>query len=190
MNRKFLPPRAAAALLLVLPAGCVAFDKTPLDAEAPPPPAPPCQLSAFWDTRIHFTPDPTHNGAQTPTLAGRVYLWGPQMDIPLTGDGSLSVVAYDGSAPNAPDAVPLEAWQFDPDTLHRLLKKDVVGWGYTLPLPWPDLPPTLTRVRMRVCYQASKGGAPLYSDSAPVALDNALATPAGPVVTQSAKPRS
>ena len=191
MNRMFRAPRlGAVAPLMVLLAGCVALDKNPDCPEAPPAAGSPCQVASFWDTRIHLTSDPTRNGAQTPTLAGRVYLWGPQMDLPVTGDGSLAVVAYDGSAPIGPNAVPLQAWQFDPVTLHRLLRKDMVGWGYTLPLVWPDLPPTLMRVQLRVCYQPANG-TPLYSDSPPIAIEFPTTAPlGGPVVTQSAKPRS
>jgi len=189
MNRKFLTPRLAAAVLVVLPAGCVALDKNPLAADGPPAPGTPCQVASFWDTKVHLTPDPTHNGAATPTLAGRVYLEGPEIGIPMTGDGALAVVVYDGSTPITPDAVPLQAWQFDPVTLHRLLKKDVVGWGYTLPLVWPDLPRNLARVQLRVCYQPAKG-TPIYSDSPPMPVEFPGAAPAGPVFMESAKPRS
>ena len=77
----------------------------------------------------------------------------------MTGDGKLQVEVYDGTARPGAAVAPLEVWQFDPDTMQRLLKRDFVGWGYTIPLVWPDLSPTVRSVRVKVCYQPSKRGA-------------------------------
>jgi hypothetical protein len=189
MNRMFAGRLTIAAPFLVLLGGCVSLDTNACGPEAPPPPGVPCQIATTWERRVQFTADPTHAGAQIPALGGRLYLFGPEIKYPMTGDGSLAVLAYDGATPPGPDAVPLQAWQFDPVTLHRLLKRDAIGWGYTLPLVWPDLPPTLARVRLKVCYQPAKG-TPLYSESEPMTLENPVIEAAGPVVTQSAKPRT
>ena len=72
--------------------------------------------------------------------------------------------------------------------MQRLLKRDFVGWGYTIPLVWPDLSPTVRSVRVKVCYQPSKG-APLYSEGEPMTIEFPGPNGPGPVYTQSAKPR-
>ena len=188
MNRMFAGRRTGLVVpLLVLLGGCVGVDTNPLDCDGPPAPGAPCQVSALWDHQIHFTADPTHGGAQIPALGGRIYLWGPEIKYPMTGDGALTVLAYDGAAPPGPDAVPLQAWQFDPATLHRLLKRDFLGWGYTVPLVWPDLPPALRSVRVKVCYQPANG-TPLYSEGEAMTIEFPAPTQPGPVYTQSAKP--
>ena len=70
----------------------------------------PCQVVAAWNPGVVFTPDPVHDGAQTAGLVGRIYLFGPEIGCPLTGDGSLMVDLYDdtagpaGSAAHPPDA--------------------------------------------------------------------------------------
>ena len=169
MNRKFLTRRAAlAAPLLLLLGGCVGMDENPMNCDGPPPPGKPCQITAAWDHDVHFTADPVHGGNQITALAGRVYLFGPEIKYPMMGDGSLAVLAFDGKAPA--DAPPLQVWQFDPATLCRLAKRDMVGWGYTLPLVWPDLPHSLCSVRLKVCYQPPKGS-PLYCEGAPMTLE-------------------
>ena len=72
--------------------------------------------------------------------------------------------------------------------MQRLLKRDFVGWGYTIPLVWPDLPPTVRSVRVKVCYQPAKGS-PLYSEGESMTIEFPAPTRPGPVYTQSAKPR-
>jgi hypothetical protein len=111
-------------------------------------------------------------------LTGRLYLFGPQIDYPLAGDGSLIVELYAASPPAQPSptsaAQPsspppaelqrLERWELDKATLHKLLRKDPIGWGYTLFLPWGSYRSDLTQVKLRVCYQPQRG-TPLYADS-------------------------
>ena len=189
MNRMFAGRRTGiVAPLLVLLGGCVGMDVNPPGCDGPPAPGTPCQVTAIWDHQIHFTADPTHGGAQIPALGGRVYLFGPEIKYPMTGDGKLQVEVYDGTAPPGAAVAPLEVWQFDPDTMQRLLKRDFVGWGYTIPLVWPDLSPTVRSVRVKVCYQPSKS-APLYSEGESMTIEFPGPNGPGPVYTQSAKPR-
>jgi hypothetical protein len=185
MNRHMVARRMAlVAPLLALMGGCVGLETNSL-CSCPPPTEAPCRVVAFWESDVYYPPDPVHGGAESPTLAGRVYLFGPEIKYPMPGDGTLTVAAYDCAVTPGPDVKPLNAWTFDANTLHRLLKKDVFGWGYTIPLPWPGLPANLTHVQIKVCYEPAKG-TPLYSESSVVALNVPGATP---VVTTSAKPR-
>ncbi|HVS34380.1 MAG TPA: hypothetical protein VMS17_02295 [Gemmataceae bacterium] len=188
MNRMFAGRRTIlVAPLLVLLGGCVGMDVNPLCGDGPPAPGTPCQVTAIWDHTVHFTADPVHGGTQNPALGGRVYLFGPEIKYPMTGDGSMTVLVYDGSVRPGPNVAPLQIWQFDPATLHRLLKHDWLGWGYTLPLVWPDLPHDLQSVRIKVCYQPAKG-TPLYTEGDPMAIEFPGSEADGRVYSTSAKP--
>lgn len=65
----------------------------------------------------------------------------------------------------------LEQWRFDPQTLKRLLKKDMIGQGYTLFLPWGTYRPDVRRVRVNVRYEVD-GAMPVYANGEPVHLDH------------------
>ena len=105
-----------------------------------------------------------------PGLVGRIYLFGPDVGAPLVGDGSLVADLYDDTAGPAPKgARPLEEWQFDRQTLKRLQRRDAIGWGYTVFLPWATCKPEITRVHLKVRYVPSKG-TPLYAASSPMTL--------------------
>lgn len=178
-------PRLAAGglvLALLLSAGC-----TPLESFVDPGDAPPTgavyQVVATWNPEVVFAPDPVHGGRPTPGLAGRVYLFGPEIDFPLDGDGSLVVDLYNegGDKPAM-----LEEWRIDHDTLHRLLRKDMIGWGYTVFLPWGTYRPDIQRVRLRACYHPAKG-TPLFADNGAMTLHGSNG-PAGAPVAANAPP--
>src|SRR5437764_1853 len=110
-------------------------------------------------------PDTIHGGALVPVLVGRIYLFGQTMATPLEGDGAVSVELFNPAeiVPPGTEGTPeggprrLERWTFDPVMLQKLRRKDMIGWGYNLALPWGTYRPELTRLQMRVCYQPAKG---------------------------------
>jgi hypothetical protein len=161
----------AALVLLGQGAGCATFDLLPNRDE--PPTGVVHQVTVEWINQVIFTPDPVHGGAPTPGLAARLRLYGPELGFPFAGDGSLVVDLFE-EAPGGKDGKPVqrERWNIDKDTLHRLLKKDFIGWGYTLFLPWSTYRPEVTQVRLRVCYQPAKG-APIYAQDSSVSLTSA-----------------
>jgi hypothetical protein len=128
------------------------------------------QAAAVWQPYVLFAADPTHEGATTPGLAGRLYLFGSQADLPIVTPGKAQVRLYpDPPSPGAPD-VPLEVWQLDPDTLKAKLQHDPIGWGYSLLLPWSTYRPELTHVRLTVRFEPAKGGAPLFAQETHLSL--------------------
>jgi hypothetical protein len=151
--------------LLALSGGCVLLDSDKSESLKPPPPGDAFQVIATWQNHVQFTPDPTRAGEPGPGLAGRLYLFGKQIDFPLTGKGQLVVDLFDESSG---EAVLQEEWRIDPITLDRLLRKDVLGWGYTLFLPWKNYRPDICKIRMRCRYEPDKG-APLFCET-PVTL--------------------
>jgi len=155
-----------------LSTGCVTTDvtqsasaeKKPLTAAVKEQPAP-SQLVVRWHNEVMHSPDPVHGGALVPVLVGRIYLFGQTMATPLEGDGAVSVELFNPAevVPPGTEGTPeggprrLERWTFDPVQLQKLRRKDMIGWGYNLPLPWGTYRPELTRLQMRVCYQPAKG---------------------------------
>ncbi len=134
------------------------------------PSASPCEVVVAWNPEVIFRPDPANRGAPSPGLGGRMYLFGEGSDCPLTGDGCVVVDLYDKTPLACSNtSVPLEEWRFDRATLKRLLRRDAVGWGYTLFLPWGTYKPDIKEVELRLRYDPVKG-TPLYAESSPVVL--------------------
>ena len=121
---------------------------------------------ATWRPDVYYAADPAHGGVERPTLFGRVYLFGPELGFPMTGDGKLVVDLYEGAVPHGATGTPLEEWRFDPATLKGLLKRDMIGWGYTIPLPWSTYRADVTTVVLKARYEPTKG-APLFAEGRP-----------------------
>ncbi len=162
-------PRAALlgslTVVAALSGGCVTL-KSFCGLE-PPPVGIPCRIAVTWKNCLMNTQDPVNGGADLRGLAGRVYLFANECDLPVSGDGQVIVDLYDERpiAAGGP-AVALERWVLSKDILKQLLRKDAIGWGYTLFLPWvKTYRPDLTQLHMRVCY-VREDKTPLYaSDS-------------------------
>lgn len=123
-----------------------------------PGPAPVHQAVTNWANQMIVTSDVVHQGAPLPGIVGRLYLVGPDQARFVKGDGKVIVDLYDVGQPG-PDGKPkmLQRWEYDKSTLDRLFRKDWLGWGYTLFLPWPDYQPDVKRVQLRACYLPDKG---------------------------------
>jgi len=149
--------------------GCLGLEAflTPKD---PPPTGTPCRVVTTWAREVTFTPDPVNGGANTPGLAGRLYLFGPEITFPMLCGGQLTVDLYD-ARPEVNEGKPvlLEQWLIDSATLQRLQKKDTIGWGYTLFLPWGTYRPEINRVLLKVRFNPVKG-TPLFADPTTLTL--------------------
>jgi hypothetical protein len=172
--------QAFALVCGLLPAGlttgCVSTDEF-LNSPPEKPPPVPCRVVATWNPEVVFTPDPVQGGNPTPGLVGRMYLFGEEISSPLVGDGAVVVDLYDlAQTADGKPGVMLEEWQIDPDTLKRLQRKDPVGWGYNLFLPWGTYKPDITHVQLRLRY-VPPNGTPLYADSSPLTLNRDQALP-------------
>jgi hypothetical protein len=170
----------AACLLLAWTAGCVSLgDLVPKSGE--PASGYACQMVATWTNHVVYTPDPAHNGDPIPGLAGRIYLFGSTVDYPMAGDGTMTIDLFDDLQSN-PNHAPIEEWRIDRDTLRRLLRRDAIGQGYTLFLPWGTYRPEMTRVRLRLRYDPVKGS-PLFTNGAPLTLNKDDESPTSPAST-------
>lgn len=160
------------ACLLSLGAGCVTTSTALRPKELAPPPQSAFQVHATWENRVLMTQDVVNNGKPLLGLGGRLYLFGQELSHPVSGDGMAIVEVADVTYANAQTKPQLlERWEIDADTLKRLMRKDMIGWGYTLFLPWQTYRPDITKVQLQVRYVPAKG-LPLFSPPSVIALRN------------------
>jgi hypothetical protein len=159
-----------AVLLALACSGCVTtMPETALAPNEPPPCRElPCQIVTWWQPQVRFSPDPARHGANNAGLAGRVYLFGQDMSFPLIADGALVIDLYDETS-NQP--VLLEEWKFDKETLKKQARRDAVGWGYTVFLPWGTYRPEISKVWLKARFEPLQG-LPLYAPDSHVTLAN------------------
>lgn len=176
-----LQPRVRLMLLSAVLAavGCVGtapwVSKRETAADVPQP----TQAVVTWQPRVMVTADVVHSGLPLPGLAGRLYLFGADDGCPLTCDGAVRVELYDA---RTPQQKLLETWDIDSEKMQLLVRRDVIGWGYTLFLPWSTYDPAINQVQMKVCF-TTKNGRKLYSPTSPLRLADSSCPP--PTVTQS-----
>lgn len=154
----------------LLPAGCVTTNPF-LGKGGGTEEAGICQAVAVWNPTVIYAPDPARGGTPSPGLVGRLYLFGPQLDFPRSGEGSLTIDLYkEGTKGDASTQVLLEEWHIDKETLQRLMKRDPIGCGYTLFLPWGTYHPELTHLHIKLRYEPVKGS-PLYAPPSSLTLE-------------------
>jgi hypothetical protein len=163
-NRRWL----TGALCIVL-SGCVGIDGF-LHKPEPVPTGKPCQIVATWNKEVLFVPDPASNGIPRPGISGRIYLFGPEFSHPLTADGKLTVEMFvpvvshvDGTHVKA-ELQRLESWEMDQETLRKLIRKDMIGWGYSVFLPWGTYRPETNQVRLKVRFEGNNE-MPVFTES-------------------------
>ncbi|MFL5328027.1 MAG: hypothetical protein ACJ8C4_03875 [Gemmataceae bacterium] len=168
---------ACAAVLLFFP-GCILPEKFTFNSEFTCPAV--CQVGAAWNNKVIYAPDPTRNGTPAPGLAGRLYLFGAVADFPFIGDGSLVIDMYDDTVrpgetlPNGGKQI--EEWRFDPLTLKKLAKKDAIGEGYTVFLPWGTYRPDIRNVHLVTRYEPVHG-MPIYAAPNSLSVDHGTPPP-------------
>lgn len=146
-----------AGMLPSIVTGCVTLDSMSGCWHDAPPCGEVAQVMTLWAGGIVVQPDPLRGGIPSPGVAGRIYLFGAELGTPLRADGSLIVHLYDDSTPESGPKVPREVWTVDAANLQRVQKKDGLGWGYNLWLPWSTYEPSIQRVHLVVCYKPVKG---------------------------------
>ena len=156
-----------AVLLAPLLTGCLTLPHHPWDGE--PGPTKVCQVMVAWRNSVGLGPDPINGGRTQPILVGRMYLFDSKIDYPQLAQGGLKVELFDESRGVCNGVPPLENWVFNAEDMPNLMRKDPLGIGYTLLLPWGTFRPDITKIKMRTCYTPT-GGLPVYTENV-VTLD-------------------
>lgn len=165
-----VPQLTLAALLLCSLSGCITISinsgpkppakpTTPTATTAAPRKNGPARVVVRWLNEVGFAADTTRGGQLSPGMVGRMYLFGQDLSEPLEDDGAVEVELADASVT---PPKPLESWNIDAPTVRLLLKKDGIGKGYSLFLPWGTFRPDLKRVEMKLVFKPTQGS-PLYA---------------------------
>jgi hypothetical protein len=125
----------------------------------PPKPGQAARLTAAWNNKVIYAPDPTHGGEPVPGLMGELWLFGPEIGAPMTLEGELFVGAWD-NGPTATGGQPIlmEVWHIDPEAARKLRQKDFFGGdGYHLFLPWSQYHVDLKQVNVVARFNGADG---------------------------------
>jgi hypothetical protein len=145
----------------------------------PAKPGEAARLTVGWKHSIAFAPDPVHGGEPIPGLVARVWLFGPDDGSassdgdsrregvsdkpgyhgnPLNPDGELLAGVWDLS-PKATGGAPklLELWHIDREAAKKFCRKDSIGDGYTLFLPWSTYNVDLKQVNVMLRFNSADG---------------------------------
>ncbi len=147
------------------------------------------QVIMIWDNRIRLANDTEHGGTPYPVLAGRMFLFNEATKQPLTVTGDVICDIYNATNPNptGDDAKPYRV-TLTKDKLPLLLRKDMVGEGFTIVLPWFSYRPDITKVKLQLQFKP-ENGSPVYADPALLTLKTE-APPPPPQVTHRRVPAS
>jgi len=179
--------RSTQLLAILLPlctaaAGCISTTPWMSKREAMPF-GTPTQAVVTWEPRVLVTNDTAQGGAPLPGIAGRLYLFDVECGCPLVNDGCVHAELFDvGCLAKGCQPVLLESWDIDSEKMKLLLRKDIIGWGYTIFLPWGTYSPTITQVQLKVSFK-TREGATLYAPSSAMKLLDSNCPP--PVVRES-----
>lgn len=127
-------------------------------AAAPAKPGEAAMLTVGWDNKVWYAPDTTRGGDPVPGLIARLWVFGPDEAVPLEPDGELIVGLWDLGT-QGPDGRPAlqELWHIDRETARQFRKRDAIGDGYTLFVPWSKYHVDLKQVNVMVRYNGADG---------------------------------
>jgi hypothetical protein len=128
----------------------------------------PRQVHFAWEGHVIQTRDTENGGRPLPGIAGRMYLFGDDVGFPLLAAGDVQLEMFDVKQDGK--LVKLAEWNIDGATLARLTRRDgLIGWGYTLFLPWETYNPAVKKVQIQGKFMPKTGTA-LLSPPALVTL--------------------
>jgi hypothetical protein len=134
---------------------------------------PPVQIVSTWKPEVIFVPDPANQGNPNPGLAGRIYLFQSDLGKSTTCEGKLDIDLYDLGVVNGGAPVHLERWEYDSASLAKLIRKDPIGDGYTVFLPWGSYRSDIQKIQLKLRFDHG-GSFPIYADTGPITLNGPL----------------
>jgi len=134
---------------------------------------PPVQIVSTWKPEVVFVADPANQGRPNPGLAGRVYLFQQDLGTSATWDGKLEIDLFDLGVAQGTVPVHMERWEYDAASLSKLIRKDPIGDGYTLFLPWGTYREDIQKIQLKLKFDHG-GTFPLYGDTGTITLNGPL----------------
>ena len=144
---------------LFIGAGCFSLDKVAGDK---PPQGPVAQVQTWWRSELAATQNKFANGETLPGIAGRVYLFSGDLakdGRPVEAHGNCKLVVEMKYIASNKQPVTIR-WDFAKKThLDKVLRKDRLGWGYTIFLPWAEYDPGVPFANITLAFIQENGEA-------------------------------
>ncbi len=123
--------------------------------------------------QVGMAPDTERGGALNPGLVGRIYLFQGDKGVPYTTDGVLIVDLFDHT-PRADGQDPklLEKWRFDETVIGKFAKRDFMGDGYSIFLPWGTYSPDISQVLIQARFTSKDGKTALFNQTSIITIDH------------------
>jgi len=117
------------------------------------------RLTASWNNKVIYAPDPVHGGNPVPGMMGKLWVFGPDEAVPLSLDGEIFVGAWDNSrTAEGGEPVLLEVWHMDPEAARKVRRKDFFGGeAYNLFLPFSQYTVDLKRINVVARFNGADG---------------------------------
>lgn len=140
---------------------------------APAKPGEAARLTAAFSNKVTYAPDPTRGGDPVPGLLGRMYVFSTDEAVPIVADGELIVDVWDNS-PKVNDGKPklMEVWHLDAAAFAKFRKRDIIGEGYSIFLPWSTYNIDVRQINVIVRY-TGKDGRVLMTPPETLSVDHA-----------------
>lgn len=140
------------------------------------PPAKPgevSRLTAAFSNKVIYAPDPTRGGDPVPGLLGRLYIFSTDEAVPIEAEGDLVVDVWDNS-PKINGGKPklMEVWHLDPTAFAKFRKRDIIGEGYSIFLPWSTYNIDVRQINVIVRF-SGKDGRVLMTPPEALSVDHA-----------------
>lgn len=128
-------------------------------ATTPAKPGQGARLTAAWNNKVMYAPDPTHGGNPVPGLMGKMWVFGPDEAVPLGMDGEIFVGAWDNSQTvHGGEPVLLEVWHLDPAAAKKVRRAGFMGGEeYYLFLPWSQYHVDLKQINVVARFNGADG---------------------------------
>lgn len=125
---------------------------------APAKPGEAARLTAAFSNKVIYAPDTTKGGDQIPGLLGRLYIFSTDEAVPIVAEGELVIDVWDNS-PQSNGGKPklLEVWHLDPQSFANFRKRDIIGEGYSIFLPWSTYNIDVKQINVIVRFNGKDG---------------------------------
>jgi hypothetical protein len=125
---------------------------------APAKPGEAARLTVAFSNKVIYAPDPTRGGNLLPGLLGRLYVFSTDEGVPIIADGEIVVDVWDNSSKAAGGQPRLiEVWNIDRESFAKFRKRDIIGEGYSIFLPWSTYNVDIRQVNVIVRHTGADG---------------------------------
>lgn len=124
-------------------------------------------------------------GMTTRGFVGQIFLLDAQKQVPVAAEGSVRIYLFDDQGTSEERDRPIHQHDFPVDSWRVRLQKTKMGPAYVLFTPYVRKGAHKAECSIRIKFTPADGGAPVYSDLAPITLPGKSNKPVDPIVKAS-----